>query len=85
MCGRPSPRFSTTTTGPIHLAQRLSRVGFFRAFDEPDTGNETTGYRLPSGPFDVSLLLSDKRFDPRLENSSSISSISTDSWATITR
>ncbi len=41
------------------------RLGYFTAFDELDTGNETTGYRLPSGRFDVSLMVQDRRFDPR--------------------
>ena len=31
-----------------------------RAFDEDDTGDETTGWRLPSGDYDVPLLLQDK-------------------------
>jgi FtsP/CotA-like multicopper oxidase with cupredoxin domain len=39
------------------------QTGFFRAFDYLDTGNETTGLRLPSGEFDVPLLFTDKRFD----------------------
>ncbi len=39
------------------------QVGFFRAFDDVDTGDETTGLRLPSGEFDVPLLFADKAFD----------------------
>jgi FtsP/CotA-like multicopper oxidase with cupredoxin domain len=39
-------------------------VGFFLIHDQQDTGNETTGWRLPSGPHDVPLLLTDKQFDP---------------------
>ena len=31
-----------------------------RAFDQDDTGDETTGWRLPSGEYDVPLLLQDK-------------------------
>ena len=31
-----------------------------RAFDQDDTGDETTGWRLPSGKYDVPLLLQDK-------------------------
>ena len=31
-----------------------------RAFDEQDTGNEDTGWRLPSGDYDVPLLFQDK-------------------------
>jgi FtsP/CotA-like multicopper oxidase with cupredoxin domain len=40
-------------------------AGFYLAFDELDTGNETTGLRLPSGVgrYDIPLLLQDKRFD----------------------
>ena len=36
-----------------------------RFFDEKDTGNETQGWRLPSGPYDVELMIADKKFDPR--------------------
>ena len=39
------------------------QVGFFRAFDDVDTGDETTGLRLPSGEFDVPLMFADKAFD----------------------
>src|SRR6267378_3935351 len=39
-------------------------AGFFLLFDEFDTGDETTGFRLPSGEFDVPLLFTDKVFDP---------------------
>lgn len=40
-------------------------AGFYLAFDELDTGNETTGLRLPSGvgKYDIPLLLQDKKFD----------------------
>ena len=40
-------------------------AGFYLAFDNLDTGNETTGLRLPSGVnrYDIPLLLQDKRFD----------------------
>jgi FtsP/CotA-like multicopper oxidase with cupredoxin domain len=37
-------------------------AGFFLAFDDLDTGNETTGLRLPSAPFDIPLVIQDKRF-----------------------
>jgi FtsP/CotA-like multicopper oxidase with cupredoxin domain len=37
-------------------------VGFYLVFDDLDTGDETTGLRLPSGPFDVPLVLEDKVF-----------------------
>lgn len=40
-------------------------AGFFLAFNEFDTGDELTGFHLPSFPaFDVPLLLTDKLFDP---------------------
>ena len=39
------------------------QVGFFRAFDDVDTGDETSGLCLPSGEFDVPLLFADKAFD----------------------
>ena len=39
-------------------------VGFFRIFDEKDTGDETTGWRLPSGPHDIPMVIADKQFDP---------------------
>src|SRR5712691_6028583 len=44
-------------------------AGFFLAFDERDTGDETgtlfpgTNLRLPSGAFDVPLVIQDKAFD----------------------
>lgn len=38
-------------------------AGFYFLFDNLDTGDETTGLRLPSGAFDVPLLFADKRFD----------------------
>ena len=40
-------------------------AGFFLAFDDLDTGDETTGLRLPSGvgTYDIPLLLQDKKFD----------------------
>ena len=42
-------------------------AGFFLAFDEIDSGNENDtnplALRLPSGPYDVPLMLSDKQFD----------------------
>ncbi len=50
---------------PDFTAQNVykGQVGFFRAFDEIDTGDETTGLRLPSGEFDVPLCFADKAFD----------------------
>jgi FtsP/CotA-like multicopper oxidase with cupredoxin domain len=38
-------------------------AGFYLLFNDQDTGDETTGYRLPSGNYDVPLALADKVFD----------------------
>ncbi len=38
-------------------------AGFFFLFNEFDTGDESTGFRLPSGDFDIPLFLADKLFD----------------------
>jgi FtsP/CotA-like multicopper oxidase with cupredoxin domain len=38
-------------------------AGFFLVFSDGDTGDETTGYRLPSGEFDIPMILGDKVFD----------------------
>jgi len=51
-------------------AQNIYRgnVGLYHVFDEFDTGDESdsspTAWRLPSGPFDVPLVLHDRAFDP---------------------
>jgi FtsP/CotA-like multicopper oxidase with cupredoxin domain len=50
-----------------HTAENTYKglVGFSVLFNDFDTGNETTGLRLPSFPqFDIPLVLSDKLFDP---------------------
>lgn len=40
--------------------------GFYCLFNNLDTGNETTGFRLPSFPqFDIPLAFTDKVFDPQ--------------------
>lgn len=39
-------------------------IGFFLIFDENDTGNEGTGWRLPSGEYDFPIFIADKQFDP---------------------
>jgi FtsP/CotA-like multicopper oxidase with cupredoxin domain len=40
-------------------------VGFYLLFNQLDTGNETTGFRLPSFPqFDIPLAFADKVYDP---------------------
>ena len=38
-------------------------AGFYLLFNNQDTGNESTGFRLPSGPYDVPMILNDKLFD----------------------
>jgi FtsP/CotA-like multicopper oxidase with cupredoxin domain len=38
-------------------------AGFYLLFDDRDTGDETTGFRLPSGEFDVPMFFGDKLFD----------------------
>jgi FtsP/CotA-like multicopper oxidase with cupredoxin domain len=38
-------------------------VGVYTLFDHLDTGDETTGYRLPSGEFDVPIMFGDFIFD----------------------
>jgi FtsP/CotA-like multicopper oxidase with cupredoxin domain len=40
-------------------------AGFYLLFNEFDTGNETTGFHLPSFPaFDIPMMFADKCFDP---------------------
>lgn len=39
-------------------------AGFYLLFNQYDTGDETTGFRLPSGRFDVPLMLGDRVVDP---------------------
>jgi FtsP/CotA-like multicopper oxidase with cupredoxin domain len=36
-------------------------AAFYLVFDDLDTGDENTGLRLPSGPFDVPMVLQDRR------------------------
>ena len=36
----------------------------FSADQNQDTGDETTGFHLPSGPYDVPMMFADKSFDP---------------------
>jgi FtsP/CotA-like multicopper oxidase with cupredoxin domain len=38
--------------------------GFYLLFNQFDTGEETTGFRLPSGRFDVPLMFTDRVVDP---------------------
>jgi FtsP/CotA-like multicopper oxidase with cupredoxin domain len=40
-------------------------AGFFLLFNQFDTGNETTGFRLPNYPdFDIPMIFGDRLFDP---------------------
>ena len=40
-------------------------AGFYLLFNQFDTGDETTGFRLPSFPqFDIPMMFNDKNFDP---------------------
>jgi FtsP/CotA-like multicopper oxidase with cupredoxin domain len=39
-------------------------AGFYQLFNQFDTGDETTGFHLPSGQFDVPMMFSDRVFDP---------------------
>ncbi len=38
-------------------------AGFFLIFNDQDTGDETTGFHLPSGQFDIPMMFTDKVFD----------------------
>ncbi len=39
-------------------------AGFYLLYNDKDTGDETTGFRLPGGEFDVPMMFNDKIFDP---------------------
>src|SRR5260370_7111191 len=39
-------------------------IGQYLLFNQFDTGDETTGFRLPSGQFDLPMILSDNVLDP---------------------
>ena len=50
-----------------HTAENVYKglAGFFIAFNDFDTGDESTGFHLPSFPqFDIPMILTDKLFDP---------------------
>jgi FtsP/CotA-like multicopper oxidase with cupredoxin domain len=41
-------------------------AGFYLLFNDFDTGDETTGFRLPSFPdYDIPMIITDKNFDPQ--------------------
>jgi FtsP/CotA-like multicopper oxidase with cupredoxin domain len=48
-----------------HTAQNVYKglFGFYLLFNDFDTGDETTGWRLPSGPYDVPMVFHDGLFD----------------------
>jgi FtsP/CotA-like multicopper oxidase with cupredoxin domain len=48
-----------------HTAENVYKglAGFYLLFNAFDTGNETTGFRLPSGEFDVPMIFTDRVFD----------------------
>ncbi len=48
-----------------HTAENVYKglAGFYLLFNEFDTGNETTGFRLPSGEYDVPMIFTDRVFD----------------------
>ena len=59
--------------------------GFYCLFDEYDTGDETTGWRLPSGEYDIPLMLHDVKFKVNTYNGveqaeADFSTFNTDGW-----
>jgi FtsP/CotA-like multicopper oxidase with cupredoxin domain len=57
-------------------------AGFYLLFDEDDTGNENTGWRLPSGKYDVPLLLHDVMFATDAQGVAQVvfNGFNTDGW-----
>jgi len=53
--------------------------GFYLLFDEQDTGDENTGWRLPSGKYDVPLVLVDMKFQP---DEDGVAQVVFDNWNT---
>jgi FtsP/CotA-like multicopper oxidase with cupredoxin domain len=80
LAGFSDPRFAATNGDPRETlgtlfyhdhridftAQNVYKglVGQFLLFNQLDSGDETTGFRLPSGQFDVCMMFADKVFDP---------------------
>ena len=52
--------------------------GFFLYFDDEDTGNEKTGWKLPSGAFDIPLIFHDVKFDQN--GQAAFNNFYTDGW-----
>lgn len=48
-----------------HTAENVYKglAGFYLLFNQFDTGDEATGFRLPSGEFDVPMIFTDRVFD----------------------
>ncbi|HEX4955170.1 MAG TPA: multicopper oxidase domain-containing protein [Thermoanaerobaculia bacterium] len=48
-----------------HTAENVYKglAGFYLLFNQHDTGDEGTGFRLPSGEFDVPMIFTDRVFD----------------------
>ena len=68
LVGDPSEALSSLWYHDHHIdftAQNVYKgmVGVYTLFDALDTGNETTGLRLPSGEFDVPIMFGDFVFD----------------------
>jgi FtsP/CotA-like multicopper oxidase with cupredoxin domain len=69
LVGDPREALSSLWYHDHHLdftAQNVYKgmAGVYNLFDDKDTGDETTGLRLPSGQYDVPIMFSDPLFDP---------------------
>jgi len=72
LIGDPTEALSSLWYHDHHLdftAQNVYKgmAGVYNIFDDKDTGDETTGLRLPSGAYDVPLMFSDPLFDPECQ------------------
>ena len=66
--GNPTESLSSLWYHDHHLDYTAQNVykgmfGCYNLFDDKDTGDETTGLRLPSGKYDVPIFFSDPLFD----------------------
>src|SRR5437879_12207940 len=63
----PSPPviYTLSLHDALPISQNIYKglAGFFLIFNDQDTGDETTGFHLPSGQFDIPMMLTDKVFD----------------------
>jgi FtsP/CotA-like multicopper oxidase with cupredoxin domain len=69
LVGDPREALSSLWYHDHHLdftAQNVYKgmFGCYNLFDDKDTGDETTGLRLPSGQYDIPIMFSDPLFDP---------------------